>query len=80
MHGFVKLKRRARQPRRDRRVRHQINRDGDRAAAVRAFAGARIWTGRRIPRPTLREATIKVDSNPAYVRAARTLIEHGDDS
>ena len=78
MHGFVKLKRRARQPRRVRRVRHQINRDGDRAAAVRAFAGARIWTGRPIPRSTLHEATTQVASNTAYVQAAAVLLEHDD--
>lgn len=65
---------------RPRRVRHQLTPRGKQAAALRALTGAQIWLGVPIRKPTLRDATVMVGCSPTYIRAAATLIAHGDDT
>ena len=66
-----------RPPRLAGQTRRQV-RNGRRRAAVRAFAGARLWLGRSISPKTQAEAADMVGSNSVYLIAASILLWHDD--
>src|SRR5262249_52786540 len=72
-HGSPQATSAAHSPRR--RSPHRQFRNGRRAAAVRAFTGARLYLDKKAP--TLIQAAEDCGSNVQYVRAAITVIEDG---
>ena len=53
-------------------------RNGERTSVVRALTGARLYLNIATPPPTVAEAAVKTGSNPAYVKAAVTLLQSED--
>jgi len=71
MHGYIARRRRRRQS-----ARRHFLRNGQCAAALRAFTGARGYLSGQFP--TLPVAAVSVGSNTHYVKAAVTILQTED--